>query len=146
MWSHAWHQLSPYIDLLRGAILVAPDIGDSPGFDDYMRNQNLLSDPNNPWFREFWQNYFQCNLEYNAGYITPCSGKESMANASYSFSDRQSVIATINAVYSYAKGLTTMFTDLCGHLDLPPCKEMKGEPNRLNYVNYKTLQNANTFM
>lgn len=116
--------MASYVNVLNGALLVAPDVTSNPNFDAFMQKQNLLSDPNNPWFREFWQSHFHCNLDYNGGYTRPCTGKESLTGAF--FSGHQSVISTINAVYSYAQGLTDMFNQLCGDFTFPPCPSMMG--------------------
>lgn len=55
--------------------LRSPPISD---FDAYYSSLRPHSNTRNPWFREFWQEKFECFLpgpDHDERYTTPCTGE-----------------------------------------------------------------------
>lgn len=51
-----------------GAITVELQAKAIPGFDDYMKSLTPWVNQRNPWFSEYWQQWFQCQLQPNLVY------------------------------------------------------------------------------
>lgn len=44
-------------------------------FDDYYLSRNLQNNKRNPWFEEFWQEYFKCSVNSTKeSQYPPCTG------------------------------------------------------------------------
>ena len=125
-------------DVLRGSLIIVPDSNEDLYFDMFMRRLTPDSDPHNPWLKEFWQDFFKCDLEFGAGYGVACSGKERLGGAT--FSSNPYAINTINAVYSYAYGLTKLFRERCGDMIIPPCDALSGGDKTSELV-YEYIRN-----
>lgn len=52
-------------DVAWGAITVELQAKAIPGFDSYMRSLTPWSNLRNPWFSEYWETWFQCQLAPN---------------------------------------------------------------------------------
>jgi hypothetical protein len=104
---------------IKGSVIVVPEVTKDPYFNSYMHSKSPEADPDNPWMTEFWQEYFQCDLQYPGLYGRICSGKETLTGAS--FTQYPIITNTIQAVYSYAYGITKLFQDKCGDVVIPPC-------------------------
>lgn len=50
-------------DVARGAITVELQAKAIPGFDEYMKGLTPWQNGRNPWFSEYWQEWFECQLE-----------------------------------------------------------------------------------
>ena len=108
-----------YNDALRGALVISTDIGKEPYFDAFMQRLQADSPSNTPWIREFWQEHFQCRLDYDSPFSKVCDGTESLQHEH--FSEHPLAVYTINAVYAFAYGLTKLFQERCGGMVMPPC-------------------------
>ena len=124
--------------LLAGSLLVLPDKSDDPFFDEYMGHMTPQSDKDNPWLRNFWQHMFKCNLEHDGPFTRVCSGRESLRNVT--FSSNPVVINTINAVYSYAYGLTELLVDKCDEVMVPPCDLVQQYRSRMSALVYHYIK------
>lgn len=67
---------------MEGAIAVLPYAEPIVGFDDYFLGLTPANNRRNPWFAEYWQDYFLCHLDdvngtvetpFNQDYIGPCN-------------------------------------------------------------------------
>ncbi|XP_013414763.1 uncharacterized protein LOC106176781 isoform X2 [Lingula anatina] len=106
-------------EIARGSFTLMPDSGADATFDRYIENLTVNSFPRDPWYKEFWEEHFQCSLQYGGKYDKACTGAETfkvkpLLQHSYTTS-------TINAVYAYALGLTNMYMKKCGRVDLFYC-------------------------
>ena len=138
-WSDDLSFLAGLNDVVQGAITLAPASGLDPYFDAYMRLLHPDQPDSSAWVREFWQDHFQCELSYGAGYPRVCDGSESLHNATFSVNSL--AINTINAVYAYAYGLTQLFQERCGGMIMPPCDAITGE-TRTSTLVYDYIKKA----
>lgn len=52
-------------EVARGAITVELQAKAIPGFDQYMKGLTPWGNTRNPWFSEYWQEWFDCQLQAN---------------------------------------------------------------------------------
>ena len=93
--------------MARGMISVTPRSNMIPGFDDYFTSLNPCNNSNNPWFTEYWEQYYspeECPLKVN---ITSYSSQ---------------VPLIINAVYAVAHAIDYMI-----HVQCSPSKDLCSE-------------------
>ena len=139
LWGQDEAVLGGYDDVSRGALSVLPAATTDVYFDLYMRRLTLSSGRHNPWVREFWQHYFRCDLTYGGQYGRACTGLETLENAT--FSSNPYAINTINAVYSYAYGISRLFRERCGAVVIPPCHMLLGG-QRTSALVYDYIRNV----
>ena len=107
------------VDAIKGSVIVVPEVAEDPYFNSYMHSKSPETDPDNPWIAEFWQELFKCDLSYPGQHGKICSGRESLSGRR--FAHHPVITNTIQAVYSYAYGITKLFEDKCGEVVIPPC-------------------------
>ncbi|XP_022100465.1 metabotropic glutamate receptor 1-like [Acanthaster planci] len=116
-----------------GGISIKPQTSYIHDFDPYYFALRPGDHSSNPWFREFWQVRFKCQLppENNGSepaetggerYSKNCTGNESLAEH-YSQDTKMGFI--INAIYTMAHGLHDMHRALCPENTVGLCPEMK---------------------
>ncbi len=125
-------------EVARGALTLVADTGIDPYFDAYMQRLTPHTDTNSAWLEQFWQDYFQCDLKYGAGYPNVCTGMEDLQNSSFSLNSLS--INTINAVYAYAYGLTRLFEERCGGMVMPPCDSVTGDSYKTSAFVYDYIK------
>ncbi|XP_013398354.2 uncharacterized protein LOC106164867 [Lingula anatina] len=106
-------------DVVRGSFTLQPDYPTDSRFDTFLERLTADSFPNDPWYREFWEDHFECGLEFGGKYDVVCRGTES-------FSERPLpqhfyTSNTINAVYAYALGVTYLYLRKCGKVNVSGC-------------------------
>lgn len=104
----------------EGAITVSLAEAPFPSFKTYFTslkpgNRSKI----NPWFNEFWEKQFGCNMKKNK---TSCPEDASLASRNLRIDDK--VPFVIDAVYAVAHGLDTMYKRLCP-AQSGLCPEMK---------------------
>ncbi|KAF8790267.1 Metabotropic glutamate receptor like protein [Argiope bruennichi] len=103
---------------VEGTISVQPQAHPLPGFDDYFLKLTVQNNQRNPWFTEFWEDYFNCkwpnslNTPYNQG-REPCTGKEKLSFDNGYEPERQLQFVS-DAVLTFAYAIRAMHRDLCG--------------------------------
>ena len=95
-------------------------------FGEALLRKNLSNNEENPWFQEFWQNQFQCNIDggFNNVFSETCSGSEHLT---YPAIERhlndQRVDHVMNAVYAIGLGIAKAKKNLCHDSSPPfPCR------------------------
>ena len=104
----------------EGAITVSLAEAPFPRFKTYFTslkpgNRSRI----NPWFKEFWEKQFGCSLKKNK---TSCPKNANLASYNLRIDDK--VPFVIDAVYTVAHGLDTMYKRLCP-AQAGLCPEMK---------------------
>ena len=67
---------------VEGAVTVQPYAEPIQGFEEYFLNLTPENNQRNPWFVEYWEDYFQCRYPnssetpYNQNYTRMCNGSE----------------------------------------------------------------------
>uniref|UniRef100_A0A7M4FEE5 Metabotropic glutamate receptor 5 n=1 Tax=Crocodylus porosus TaxID=8502 RepID=A0A7M4FEE5_CROPO len=124
-WADRYDVTDGYQREAVGGITIKLQSPDVKWFDDYYLQLRPETNHRNPWFQEFWQHRFQCQLEgspqQNYKYNKTCTGEMTLKTQHVQDSKMGFVI---NAIYSMAYGLHNMQTSLCpGYVGL--CDAMK---------------------
>ncbi len=108
-----------------------------PPIPDFMSHfANLTPDGShtlhNPWFKEFWQQHFDCHLHshYTPLYPTPCSPTLSLINEHLPMSS--SVPFAVDAVTSLLFGVHWLVHDQCGYNHTGLCAHARRKLDRLH--------------
>nr|XP_005304124.1 metabotropic glutamate receptor 5 isoform X1 [Chrysemys picta bellii] len=124
-WADRYDVTDGYQREAVGGITIKLQSPDVKWFDDYYLQLRPETNLRNPWFQEFWQHRFQCQLEgypqENTKYNKTCNSQLTLKTQHVQDSKMGFVI---NAIYSMAYGLHNMQMSLCpGYAGL--CDAMK---------------------
>ena len=116
--SDSWGDSLPdrYRPLARGMLSVIPLSNPIQEFDDYFTSLNPRNNPQNPWFAEFWENLFECNLGMSPG-LVDCDLDNQTINAT-SYTQFVQVPLVIDAVYTFAHSIQNLIDAECPNGDL----------------------------
>ncbi|XP_033636095.1 metabotropic glutamate receptor 1-like [Asterias rubens] len=121
-----------------GGITIKPKTSYINDFDSYYFSLRPENHSKNPWFREFWQHRFQCQLpkgnvseprDDDQKYARNCTGNESLADEDYNQDTKMGFI--INAIYTMAHGLHDMHRAVCPPDTVGLCPEMNPVDGRV---------------
>ncbi|KAM4582227.1 metabotropic glutamate receptor 2 [Fundulus diaphanus] len=98
-----------------------------PHFNQYFTALHPYNNTRNPWFREFWENQFQCSL-----HDLVC-GKHSLRDIQ--FQPESKIMFVMNAVYAMATALHNMRQALCPN-STKVCDALKPGNGRKFYRDY----------
>ncbi len=106
---------------------------DVEAFDEFMAQQEPLTMGRNPWFDEYYQALYQCNLGKDFSYSQSCTDTSNnpviWANG---YRQDPSVYSTLLAVYALTGALDLVLKELCGATYTGICAEFKNsDVNRL---------------
>ncbi|XP_039287871.1 metabotropic glutamate receptor 1-like [Nilaparvata lugens] len=113
----------------RGSLSIRIHSPYVSAFDQYYFALNPFNNSRNPWFKEFWQDRFNCSIPANhpgpAANVTHdqqglpvCTGKEKLSEK-YKQDPKLSFV--IKSIYTVAYGLHNLFKDVCGSNAQGPC-------------------------
>ncbi|KAI1888163.1 hypothetical protein AGOR_G00182200 [Albula goreensis] len=106
-------------------------------FNRYFQQLNPNSNSRNPWYKDFWEQKFQCTLHGangdKASHLKPC-GKH-LAIDSSNFEPESKIMFVVNAVYAMAHALHKMQRTLCSNTT-KLCEAMKSLDGRKLYRDY----------
>ncbi|XP_037087825.1 metabotropic glutamate receptor-like [Pollicipes pollicipes] len=100
-------------EVAEGAITVELTSKHIPAFDAYMASLTPDNNARNPWFREYWEAFFDCPLEPAASNIT-CDPDLRLLPEN-GFVQESKVQFVIDAVYAFAYALQTLQLEVCGN-------------------------------
>ncbi|XP_014390348.1 PREDICTED: metabotropic glutamate receptor 3 isoform X1 [Myotis brandtii] len=80
-------------------------------FDRYFQSLNPYNNHRNPWFRDFWEQKFQCSLQNKSNHRRPCD--KHLAINSSNYEQESKIMFVVNAVYAMAHALHKMQRTLC---------------------------------
>ncbi|KAK3084145.1 hypothetical protein FSP39_008966 [Pinctada imbricata] len=83
-------------------------------FQDYLRTKYPTSYDDNPWFKEYYQRYFSCNLDENWMYNSQCTDPSRRSIVDNNFRDEYTTLSTIHAVEAMAKAVHSTLQLKCG--------------------------------
>uniref|UniRef100_A0A8C2VBY9 Glutamate metabotropic receptor 3 n=1 Tax=Chinchilla lanigera TaxID=34839 RepID=A0A8C2VBY9_CHILA len=102
-----------------------------PQFDRYFRALSPATNLRNPWFREFWEQKFQCSLRGGPRRACP----EHLALDASNYEQESKIMFVVNAVYAMAHALHRMQRALCPNTT-KLCDAMKVLDGRKLYRDY----------
>ncbi|XP_029908993.1 metabotropic glutamate receptor 3 isoform X2 [Myripristis murdjan] len=119
----------------EGAITLELAANPIPEFNRYFLSLNPFKNRRNPWYREFWEQRFQCSLgRATTSYsLPPCDKDMSMDKST--FEPESKIMFVVNAVYAMAHALHKMQRSLCSNTT-KLCDSMKALDGRKLYRDY----------
>lgn len=134
----------------EGAITIELAANPVPEFNRYFLSLDPVKNRRNPWFREFWEQKFQCSLGGGAGVgagggggatggdtgdssLPPCN-KDLLVDKS-NYEPESKIMFVVNAVYAMAHALHNMQRSLCSNTT-QLCDSMKALDGRRLYRDY----------
>ncbi|XP_061629762.1 metabotropic glutamate receptor 3 [Phyllopteryx taeniolatus] len=119
----------------EGAITLELAANHVPDFNRYFLSLNPKKNLRNPWFREFWEQRFQCSLGGGGGEtpLPPCDEDLSMDESN--FEPESKIMFVVNAVYAMAYALHNMQRSLCLNTSTL-CDSMKALDGRRLYRDF----------
>ncbi|XP_071783393.1 metabotropic glutamate receptor 3 isoform X5 [Centroberyx gerrardi] len=112
----------------EGAITLELSANPVPEFNRYFLSLNPVKNRRNPWYREFWEQRFQCSL---GGAGAGGGGGGGGSN----FEPESKIMFVVNAVYAMAFALHKMQRSLCSNTT-KLCDSMKALDGRRLYKDY----------
>uniref|UniRef100_A0AAV2M446 Metabotropic glutamate receptor 2 n=1 Tax=Knipowitschia caucasica TaxID=637954 RepID=A0AAV2M446_KNICA len=110
-----------------GAFTIELASYEIPQFNKYFTNLHPYNNTRNPWFREFWENQFQCSLQ-DLG-----CGRHSLRDVP--FQPESKIMFVVNAVFAMAHALHHMRQSLCPN-STKVCEALKPGNGRKFYRDY----------
>ncbi|XP_048356815.1 metabotropic glutamate receptor 3 isoform X2 [Sphaerodactylus townsendi] len=80
-------------------------------FDRYFQSLTPANNHRNPWFKDFWEQKFQCSLQNKKNHIKTCDKHLSINSSNYE--QESKIMFVVNAVYAMAHALHKMQRNLC---------------------------------
>ncbi|TNN37245.1 Metabotropic glutamate receptor 3 [Liparis tanakae] len=129
----------------EGAITLELAANPVPEFNRYFLSLDPVKNHRNPWYREFWEQRFQCSLGGGGAggggdaapgetSLPPCDTDLSMDKST--FEPESKIMFVVNAVYAIAHALHHMQRSLCSNTnDL--CDSMKALDGRRLYREFR---------
>ncbi|XP_034089489.1 metabotropic glutamate receptor 3 [Gymnodraco acuticeps] len=128
----------------EGAITLELAANPLPEFNRYFLSLDPVKNLRNPWYREFWEQRFQCSLGGGAAGgggsvglggtpLPPCDMDLSMDKSN--FEPESKIMFVVNAVYAMAHALHQMQRSLCSNTN-ELCDSMKALDGRRLYRDY----------
>lgn len=124
----------------EGAITLELAANPLPEFNRYFLNLNPINNVRNPWYREFWEQRFQCSLGGGGSTVPgerpirpPCDKNLSMNKNN--FEPESKIMFVVNAVYAMARALHNMQQTICSNTN-KLCDSMKTLDGRRLYKDY----------
>ncbi|XP_067683866.1 uncharacterized protein [Haliotis asinina] len=84
-----------------------------PAFTTYLGSKRPIMSNPNPWFREYYEERYQCNLPGTFRFNVNCGQNYGSVTQSDFVQDLR-VLSTMNAVYSIAEGVKRTLEEKCG--------------------------------
>uniref|UniRef100_A0A1I8J0Y6 G_PROTEIN_RECEP_F3_4 domain-containing protein n=1 Tax=Macrostomum lignano TaxID=282301 RepID=A0A1I8J0Y6_9PLAT len=111
--------LKKIFNRVEGAVTVQPLAGPIKGFEDYFLNLTPANNKRNPWFAEFWEDYFECRVPgaedtpYNMEYKSDCPPGLRMTRQDEKFAIEPQLQFVSDAVMAFAVALKNLKKKLC---------------------------------
>ncbi|GFS23618.1 metabotropic glutamate receptor [Elysia marginata] len=103
---------------LEGAVTVLPQAEEVQGFKEYFLSLRPDTNERNPWFTEYWEQYFGCRYPesretpFNREYNITCTGQEQVPRDRFSMEAQLQFVS--DSVLAFAYAFKEMHQVLCG--------------------------------
>ncbi|RWS30089.1 metabotropic glutamate receptor-like protein [Leptotrombidium deliense] len=124
-------------EVAQGALTVELQSEKIQAFDDYMKNLTPLENKRNPWFKEYWEDTFECTVppddeDVSVDQSNTVDGNKSISYCSpnlrldetVGYNQESKVQFVVDAVYAFAHALHNAWKDKCSP-GSQICKELK---------------------
>ena len=104
--------LQGFEDVALGAFFVKTFAYRVPAYDEYFTSLNPKHHQRNPWFLQFWEEYFDCTTSVDDHERVRCTFNETISHKTGYRQDVR-VALFIDTVYTFAHGLHSYLEDHC---------------------------------
>lgn len=91
-----------HYDIARNVIGVIPEALNATGFDEYFQSLHISNHTDNPWFAEYWEDYFGCSLNGTDPALPICNVSSQRISRTSGYVRDSFVTNCIDAVYAIA--------------------------------------------
>ncbi|KAH7946901.1 hypothetical protein HPB52_005894 [Rhipicephalus sanguineus] len=138
-------------EVAEGAITIELESRFIPDFDAYMRNLTVENNRRNPWFKEYWEDVFQCVVRDDDeagsaaatatrrsgnGSSLPTCSKNLRLDESVGYQQETKVQFVLDAVYAMAHALHKVWEHLCEPRNEVYCNAMRDIDGGVLYKKY----------
>ncbi|KAH8021656.1 hypothetical protein HPB51_016052 [Rhipicephalus microplus] len=138
-------------EVAEGAITIELESRFIPEFDAYMRNLTVENNRRNPWFKEYWEDVFQCVVRDDDGAgraaatatrrsgngsSLPTCSKNLRLDESVGYLQESKVQFVLDAVYAMAHALHKVWEHLCEPRNELYCNAMRDVDGGVLYKKY----------
>ena len=109
---------TPYLDpkryeIARNVIGVIPEAVNTTGFDEYFQRLHISNHTDNPWFAEYWEDYFKCSLNGTNPALPICNVSNQRITRMNGYVSDAYVPNCIDAVYTIAHAVRLIQQSVC---------------------------------
>lgn len=115
-------------EVAEGAITIELESRFIPDFDEYMKNLTVENNKRNPWFKEYWEDVFQCSVRDEGdtrNSSLPTCSKNLRLDESVGYLQETKVQFVLDAVYAMAHALHKVWEHLCEPRNELYCSAMR---------------------
>ena len=105
-------------EIARNVIGVIPEAVNTTGFDEYFQRLHISNHTDNPWFAEYWEDYFKCSLNGTNPALPICSVSSQRISRTNGYVSDSFVPNCIDAVYAIAHAVRQMQQSVCNRSGL----------------------------
>ncbi|KAH6946611.1 hypothetical protein HPB50_014202 [Hyalomma asiaticum] len=136
-WGTQAHVVDGLDDQAISAITVELDSMVIPEYDSYMKNLTVDNNKRNPWFREYWEDVFQCSVDpaQQNGTLTACADSFRL-HESAGYRQDAKIQFVVDAVYAFAHALDEASKQLCRGQNESFCEAFQNLDGESLYMNY----------
>ena len=89
-------------EIARNVIGAIPEALNTAGFDEYFQRLHISNHTDNPWFAEYWEDYFKCSLNGTNRALPICNVSSQRISRTNGYIPDAYVPNSIDAVYAIA--------------------------------------------
>lgn len=123
--------------IARGAVTLDFHSSMAKDFVDYVKTLNPENNQRNVWFKEYWQQTFQCNFPGSDVYNKTCADNLALSDDVHSL--QTDVSHVIDSVYIFAHGLQNLLKDTCPQSPTKLCRNATQNLDKL-YLYVRDIQ------
>lgn len=121
-------------DQAEGAITIELDSKVIPEYDAYMKNLTVENNERNPWFREYWEDMFQCSVDPDN--TSAACAVSLRLDESSGYRQGAKIQFVVDAVYALAHALDEASKQLCRGQNESYCEAFRNLDGESLYMNY----------
>ena len=103
--------VAPGSEVANGTLTFQVEAKEVPEFKDYFLKLKPHTNRRNIWFKQFWEETFECSLK-NRSNVKLCTGKEELKEGVGYFKETP-ILNVINAVYAYGNAFKNVIWEEC---------------------------------
>ena len=100
-------------EIARNVIGVIPEAVNTTGFDEYFQRLHISNHTDNPWFAEYWEDYFKCSLNGTNPALPICNVSNQRISRTNGYVSNVNVPNCIDAVYAIAHAVGQIQQSVC---------------------------------